>query len=155
MQDFLRRVACLVRVNPPTTASAATTMRDRPVLNALVATLATFMLVTASLARQANVASATLMPSCEDAVRLASERRSEETDRSSIYCVGYVAAVREAESLRFVVLGAEAAFCVDRRVSHEQVARAFLEYISLRPEQLQEPARITMRSALAEKFPCP
>lgn len=123
--------------------------------NGLVATLATFILVTASIARQANIASASLVPICKEAVNPTSGQRPDQSDGSMIYCVGYVAAVRDAESLRSLMAGADPAFCVDKSVSHEQVAHEFIEYVSRRPEQIDEPAPVALRRALAERFPCP
>ena len=136
MQDLLRRLARLVRVTAATTAPAVPTLLDRPMFNGVVATIATFILVTASVARQANISSASLVPICKDAVNPALGQQPDQSDGSMIYCVGYVAAVRDAESLRSLIAGADPAFCVDKSVSHEQVAHEFLEYVTRRPEQL-------------------
>lgn len=158
MNNLLRRIAGrkLAETATPPLQAAVALHHERPVMRGLLAILATLTLATASLFRHAQADGATLIPSCAAAVKLADGDRLDEIDTTQgLYCLGYVAALRDAESLASTLLGIDAAFCASPRVTHEQIARIFLQYVADSPERLQEPARIHMRDALAATFPCP
>lgn len=158
MNNLLRRIAGrgLAQTAAPPRQARIALHHERPWMRGLLAILVTFTLATASLLRHAQADGATLLPSCEAAVKLADGDRLDEVDTTQgMYCLGYVAALRDAESLASTLLGIDAAFCASPRVTDEQVARIFLKYVADSPERLHEPARIHMRESLAATFPCP
>jgi hypothetical protein len=81
------------------------------------------------------------------------------TSRNGAMCGGYVAGFLDSDILHTMLAkdldNRDARlFCVSGTTTYRQLAAIYVNYVNARPKDWNEPASITLLSALRDSFPC-